>query len=117
MRNDLFLIPHSKFRTPSCFPAYCSSRQEPAKLTHAAPHDRLDDMKPRIHVTVISYAKLQRRYGGKFIARKNGKVLASGSTYPQLLQVIRKRRLNRQRLIVGSVPPQKAICIYRLPTD
>lgn len=74
-------------------------------------------MKPGIHVTVISYAKLQRRYGGKFIARENGKVLASGATYPQLLQAIRKRRLNRQRLIVGYVPPQKAICIYRIAID
>ena len=71
-------------------------------------------MKPSLHVTVISYAKLQRRYGGKFIAREDGKVLASGATYPQLLKDIRKRRLNRQALIVGYVPPKKAICIYRL---
>ena len=70
-------------------------------------------MKPTIHVKVISYAKLQRRYGGQFIARENGKVLASGKTYRQLLQALRKRRLSRQRLIVGYVPPQKAICIYR----
>jgi hypothetical protein len=39
-------------------------------------------------------------------------VLASGATYPKLLQAIRKRRLNRQRLIVGYVPPKGAICIY-----
>ena len=58
-------------------------------------------MKPSIHVTVISYAKLQRRYGGKFIARENGTVLASGATYPQLLKVIRKRRLNREVLTIG----------------
>ena len=69
-------------------------------------------MKSRIRVKVISYATLQRRYGGKFIARENGKVLASGETYRKLLQAIRKRRLNRQALIVGYVPPKKAICIY-----
>lgn len=60
----------------------------------------------------VSYAKLQRRYGGQFIARENGKVLASGTTYRQLLLAISKRRLNRQRLIVGYVPPEDAICIY-----
>ncbi|MBI4341890.1 MAG: hypothetical protein HY599_00810 [Candidatus Omnitrophica bacterium] len=69
-------------------------------------------MKRHISVKVISYAKLQRRYGGKFIAREDGKVLASGDTYPALLKAIRKRRLDRQALIVGYVPPKKAICIY-----
>ena len=63
-------------------------------------------------VKTISYATLQRRYGGKFIAREDGKVLASGGTYRQLLQAIRKRGLNRQALIVGYVPPKNAICIY-----
>ena len=60
----------------------------------------------------ISYASLQRRYGGTFIARQNGKVLASGATYRTLLKTIRKRRLTRQQLIVGYVPPKNAICIY-----
>ena len=69
-------------------------------------------MKHTAPIKVISYAKLQRRYGGKFIAREDGHVLASGATYPKLLQAIRKRRLNRQRLIVGYVPPKGAICIY-----
>ena len=67
-----------------------------------------------MHVTAISYAKLQRQYGGRFIARTNGKVLASGETYPKLLLAIRKRRLNRRSLIVGYVPLKKAICIYGL---
>jgi len=67
-----------------------------------------------VTMTAISYAKLQRRYGGKFIARQNGKVLASGTTYRQLLRAIRNRRLNRQRLVVGYVPPKDAICIYSL---
>ena len=72
-------------------------------------------MKPKVTVTVVSYAKLQRRYGGKFIAREDGKVLASGETYQALLTAIRKRRLNRQALIIGYIPPKKAICIY--PAD
>jgi hypothetical protein len=63
-------------------------------------------------VKAISYAKLQRRYGGQFIARENGKVLAAGKTYAALLQAIRKHHLNRQALIVGYVPPHNAVCIY-----
>jgi len=63
-------------------------------------------------VKAISYAKLQRRYGGKFVARQDGKVLASGTTYPQLLDAITKRRLNRRQVSVAYVPPKGAICIY-----
>lgn len=69
-------------------------------------------MNPVIPIKTISYATLQRRYGGTFIARRNGKVLASGTTYRTLLKTIRKRRLDRQQLIVGYVPPKDAICIY-----
>ena len=59
-----------------------------------------------------SYAKLQRRYGGKFIARQNGHVLASGATYRTLLAAMRKRHLDRRQLVVGYVPLKDAICIY-----
>lgn len=69
-------------------------------------------MKKRMVMKTISYAKLQRRYGGKFIAREDGRVLASGVTYRQLLQAIRQRRLKRDQVIVGYVPPKDAICIY-----
>ena len=71
-----------------------------------------DQMKRVISIKAISYTKLQRRYGGKFIARQDGKVLASGATYRELLQMIQKRQLNRQTLIVGYVSPRDAICIY-----
>ena len=69
-------------------------------------------MKRRIMIKAVSYAKLQRRYGGKFVARQDGRVLASGATYRQLVQAIRKRHLDRQQLIVGYAPPKGAVCIY-----
>ena len=69
-------------------------------------------MKRLVSVKAISYAKLQRRYGGRFIARQDGKVLASGATYRGLLRVIRRRQLNRQALIIGYVSPKDAVCIY-----
>ena len=59
-------------------------------------------------------ATFERRHGGKYIARIGDKVLASGSTYPALLEALRKRRLKRETLTVGYVPPYKAICIYDL---
>lgn len=65
----------------------------------------------RLHT--VSYDKLQQRYGGRFIARHDSTVLASGGTYRQLLQAIRKQGLKRKDVIVGYVPPKDAICIYR----
>ena len=73
---------------------------------------RVTQMKRPATVKVVSYAKLQHRYGNKFIAREDGKVLASGATYPALLKAIRERALNRKALIIGYVPPKDAICIY-----
>lgn len=59
-------------------------------------------------VKVISYARLQHRFGGKFIARTDGHVVASATTYRKLLQVIQKLRVPRQTLTVGYVPPKDA---------
>ena len=69
-------------------------------------------MKRLVSVKAISYAKLQRRYGGRFIARQDGKVLASGVTYRELLRAIQRRQLNRHALIIGYVSPKDAVCIY-----
>ena len=69
-------------------------------------------MKRLVSGKAISYAKLQRRYGGRFIARQDGKVLASGVTYRELLRAIQRRQLNRQALIIGYVSPKDAVCIY-----
>lgn len=67
-------------------------------------------MKPTIKT--VSYAKLQRRFGGQFIARTNGHVLASARTYRQLLKAMQQQHLNRRHVIIGYVPPKDAICIY-----
>ena len=69
-------------------------------------------MKRIATVKTISYAKLQRRYGGKFIARRDGEVLASATTYRALLSAINKRQLDRRLLIIGYISPKDAICIY-----
>jgi hypothetical protein len=69
-------------------------------------------MTKTVALQTISYAKLQRRFGGQFIARSNGKVLASGATYRKLLDTLRKHRVSRARVVVGYVPPKDAICIY-----
>ena len=65
-----------------------------------------------MHLTSISYSRLQRRYGGRFIARQDDKVLASGATYRAVLAAIKQRHIRRADVIVGYVPPRHAVCIY-----
>ena len=60
----------------------------------------------------ISYAHIQPRYGGKFIAYKGGKVIVSASTYGSLTRKITRKRLNRLTLTIGFVPPKETPCIY-----
>ena len=59
-----------------------------------------------------SYMRLQNRYGGRFIAQRDGKVEASGPTYQALINAIKKKRLKRQGLVFSYIHPKHAVCIY-----
>jgi len=59
-----------------------------------------------------SYIHLQERYGGRFIAQRNSKVVASGPTYRTLIQALEKKRLKRQGLVFSYIHPKNAVCIY-----
>ena len=60
----------------------------------------------------ISYAKVQARYGGKFIAHFKDRVLVSDRTYPGLIRKIAQKGLDRKKLTIGLVPPKDIPCIY-----
>jgi len=58
-----------------------------------------------------SYAQLQVRYGGQFIARLNGRVVASAKTSKTLFAKIRKW-IGKRELLIEYIEPKGAICIY-----
>ena len=62
----------------------------------------------------LSYIQLQEKYGGKFIARSNGQVLAWGATYKSLITKIVRRHLKRNILTFAYIHPKGAICVYRV---
>ncbi len=61
----------------------------------------------------ISYAKLQQKYSNKFIAQRDGHVVATGRTLRQLfIQLSKKKIPYDRRIVIGHVPPEGAVCIY-----
>ena len=61
----------------------------------------------------ILYAKLQKKYGNKFIARRKDRIVASGRTMRQLFAQLAKKHIPYDRnIIIGHVPPKGAVCIY-----
>ena len=62
----------------------------------------------KIH-KMISYAKVQEKYGGEYIARRDDKVLVHAKTYPLLVKRLTKEKLDRSKLTIGMVPPKTKI--------
>lgn len=58
-----------------------------------------------------SYTQLQEKFGGKFIARMDGHVIASAKTSKALWNKVRKH-IGNPRLTIGYVAPKGAVCIY-----
>lgn len=62
----------------------------------------------------LSYVQLQEKYSGKFIAKSNGHVVASGPTYKSLINKIAKKHLERNKLTFAYIHPNGAICVYKI---
>ena len=58
-----------------------------------------------------SYIQLQKRYGGKFIATYQGRVIASAKSSKALFEKI-TRYVGNPALFVQYIAPQSAVCIY-----
>jgi len=58
-----------------------------------------------------SYTQLQKRYGGKFIATYQGRVIAAARSSKSLFEKI-TRYVGDPDLLVQYIAPQSAVCIY-----
>ena len=59
------------------------------------------------------YLRAQKKYGGKYIARKGNRVLVSAKNLKDLLKIMKKRKIDRTVPVsVGYVPASRSIHVY-----
>lgn len=62
----------------------------------------------------MSYLQLQKKYGGKFIAKVDKEVIASAKTSKSLWNKVRDK-IGTPEMFIEYIEPKGAICIYGIP--
>ena len=60
----------------------------------------------------VDYIQLQERYGGRYVAHRNGKVIASAETYDELSEQLEKSAVKWEDLIIEYIEPTDIVCVY-----
>lgn len=63
-----------------------------------------------------SYAQLQEKFGGRFIAKVNSHVIASAKTSRALWNKVRDK-IGRPDLTILYIAPKGAVCIFGISTS
>jgi len=58
------------------------------------------------------YAAIQEQCGGKFIAERDGKVLASAETHGDLVRILKEKGLYDHEYVYRWVRPKGQICAF-----
>ena len=57
-------------------------------------------------MTNEEYAAILEEYGGKFVAERDGKVLASADTHGELVRTLKEKGLYEEEFVYRFVPPK-----------
>ena len=60
----------------------------------------------------IEYARLQDEYGGKFVALRNGEVVASGDTSAEMLRELKENGLDGESVAFEFVEAKDKIYVF-----
>ena len=60
----------------------------------------------------IDYARLQDEYGGKFVALRNGEVVASGDTSAEMLRELKQNGLDGENVAFEFVEAKDKIYVF-----
>ena len=60
----------------------------------------------------IEYARLQDAYGGKFVATRNGEVVASGDTAAEMLRELKEKEIAPEDVAFQFVEAKDTIYIF-----
>ena len=60
-----------------------------------------------------THAQLQNKFGGKFGAERDNKVIASAPTMKTLFARLKKEHISYTKdIVVGRIPPKGTNCVY-----
>ena len=60
----------------------------------------------------VDYARLQEQYGGRYVAERDGTVVASAETYDALIDALEAAKVDRSELVIEYVEPADTVCVY-----
>jgi predicted GNAT family acetyltransferase len=60
----------------------------------------------------IEYSELQRLHGGRYVAQRDGEVIASAGTYDELSQQLEKATVDWTEVLIEYVEPADVVCVY-----
>jgi hypothetical protein len=60
----------------------------------------------------LDYAELQQRYGGRYVAQRDGRVIASAETYDELSEQLDGMGTKWEDLVIEYVEPHDIISVY-----
>jgi hypothetical protein len=63
-------------------------------------------------VTNEEYAELQRRYGGRYVVRRDAEVLLSAETYDELSRRLDDSSIDWEQAIIEYIDPPDRVCAY-----
>lgn len=62
--------------------------------------------------TEVDYVQLQQRYGGCFVARRDGGIITSAETYDELSEQLEEGAVEWDDLIIEYVEPGDVVSVY-----
>ena len=60
----------------------------------------------------VDYAELQHRYGGQYVATRDGEVIANFGTYDELADWLEQAAIDRTKLVIAYVERPDVIRVY-----
>lgn len=67
----------------------------------------------KLNISPTFYFKAQKKYGGKYVAYKKNRVLASGKDLKDLFRIMRAKKVSHsEQVVIGYIPSVHTSHVY-----